>query len=78
MGVQEVKNSKFAPQKEEKRRRKRVKRTIEEPSVEEVPFVPMKVSSFVENTTNHKHAVYKDFLKNRRNGERLYSINFIR
>lgn len=79
MGVQEVKNSQFAPEKtEEKRRRKRVRRAIEPSPIEEPPSTPMKTSSFIEQATNHQHSIYKDFLRNRKNGDRLYSVNFLR
>ncbi|KAH9385109.1 uncharacterized protein NEMAJ01_0005 [Nematocida major] len=82
MAVEEVKNEQFrSEQVEKKRKRVKTRRTRvdcdAQPAVE-IEQKSVSISEFVLNSTNIDHRVYRDILINRRNGERVSSLNPIK
>lgn len=79
MGVEEVKNETFKSVKaERKRKRVKVKKTEEEPVAQAEAYVnqkSMQLSEYVLNSTNTNHRVYREILIDRKNGERISSLN---
>ncbi|OAG28850.1 hypothetical protein NEDG_00989 [Nematocida displodere] len=81
MRVPEVQNANFQTQETpEKRRRKRTKRSeqAEESTLfPEVPFKTIQISEFTSTATNKDHKTYRQFLAQRKNGERVSPVNFL-
>ncbi|KAI5191066.1 hypothetical protein NEMIN01_1335 [Nematocida minor] len=79
MAVEEVKNEIFRHEHQEKKRKRvKVRKAEEHPAeLAEVcaSHKSVPISEYVLNSTNINHKIYRDILVNRRNGERISSLN---
>lgn len=82
MPLEEVQNEKFFKEDQQiKRRRKRTNRHKESEDNSDNALQPVSTSTnipiveYITNSTNVNHRIYRDLLTNRRNGERVSSLN---